>query len=127
MHSFVSFVQAQHYRDALGSRAIRKFNHKSEMVRIRLRGPETFMKWVVVSLFANITRHSELLEASEYLRGIVITVTSFERLRSFKNILVRVYSVSAATRKAPHARKPDPTHCAGHREVRYISRPRRLP
>src|SRR3989442_5413288 len=43
----LSFVQAQHYRDALESRAIRKLNHKSEMVRIRLRGLEAFMRWVV--------------------------------------------------------------------------------
>ncbi len=42
------FVQAQHYRVALESRAIRKLNHKSEMVRIRLRGLEAFMRWVVV-------------------------------------------------------------------------------
>jgi hypothetical protein len=43
----LSFVQAQHYRVALESRAIRKLNHKSETVRIRLRGPEVFMRWVV--------------------------------------------------------------------------------
>ena len=43
----LSFVQAQHYSDALESRAIRKLNHKSEMVRIRLRGREAFMSWVV--------------------------------------------------------------------------------
>src|SRR6267378_831848 len=47
MHSF-DFVQAQHYRVALESRAIRKLNHKSETVRIRLRGLEAFMRWVVV-------------------------------------------------------------------------------
>src|SRR6266566_2551056 len=46
--SHLSFVQAQHYRVALESRAIRKLNHKSEMVRIRLRGLEAFMRWVVV-------------------------------------------------------------------------------
>src|SRR2546427_8993811 len=33
----LSLVQAQHYRDALESRAIRKLNHKSEAVRIRIR------------------------------------------------------------------------------------------
>src|SRR6266478_3286255 len=33
----LSFVQAQHYRVALESRAIRKLNHKSETVRIKLR------------------------------------------------------------------------------------------
>src|SRR5260370_38318957 len=43
----LSFVQAQHYRVALESRAIRKLNHKSETVRIRLRGLEAFMRWVV--------------------------------------------------------------------------------
>ena len=43
----LSFVQAQHYRDALESRAIRKLNHKSETVRIRLRRLEEFMRWVV--------------------------------------------------------------------------------
>jgi hypothetical protein len=46
----LSFVQTQHYRDALESRAIRKLNHKSEMVRIMLRRLEAFMRWVVVSL-----------------------------------------------------------------------------
>src|SRR3989442_8263588 len=49
----LSFVQAQHYRDALESRAIRKLNHKSEMVRIRLRELEAFMRWVVVTLVEN--------------------------------------------------------------------------
>src|SRR5260370_13242932 len=39
----LSFVQAQHYRFALGSRAIRKLNHKSETLRIRLLGLEVFM------------------------------------------------------------------------------------
>ena len=34
----LSFVQAQHYLVALESRAIGKLNHKSETVRIRLRG-----------------------------------------------------------------------------------------
>ncbi len=33
----LSFVQAEHYRVALESRAIRKLNHKSETVRIKLR------------------------------------------------------------------------------------------
>ncbi len=42
----LSFVQAQHYRVALESRAIRKSNHKSETVRVRLRGLEAFMRWV---------------------------------------------------------------------------------
>jgi hypothetical protein len=45
--SSLSFVQAQHYRVALESRTIRKLNHKSEMVRIRLRGLEGFMRGVV--------------------------------------------------------------------------------
>src|SRR5216683_7132292 len=43
----LSFVQAQDYRVVLKSRAIRKLNHKSETVRIRLRGIEAFMGWVV--------------------------------------------------------------------------------
>jgi hypothetical protein len=47
----LSFVQAQHYRVALESRAIRKLNHKSETVRIRLRGLEAFMRWVVITFF----------------------------------------------------------------------------
>jgi hypothetical protein len=40
----LSFVQAQHYRVALESRAIRKLNHKSETVRIRLRGLDAFIR-----------------------------------------------------------------------------------
>jgi hypothetical protein len=44
----LSFVQAQHHRVALESRAIRKLNHKSETVRIRLRGLEAFMRWFVI-------------------------------------------------------------------------------
>src|SRR5882672_12950979 len=58
----LSLVQAQHYRVALESRAIRNLNHKSETVRIRLRGLDAFMRWVVVSLFSNITAHSAFLE-----------------------------------------------------------------
>ena len=46
MHSF-ELRTAHHYRDALESRAIRKLNHKSKMVRIRLRGLEAFVGWVV--------------------------------------------------------------------------------
>src|SRR3989442_8456851 len=51
--SHLSFVQAQHNRDALESRAIRKLNHKSEMVRIRLRGLGAFMRRAVVKLVEN--------------------------------------------------------------------------
>jgi hypothetical protein len=43
----LSFVQIQHYRVALESRAIRKLKHKSETVRIRLPRLEAFMRWVV--------------------------------------------------------------------------------
>ena len=49
----LSFVQAQHYRVALESRAIRKLNHNSETVRIRLWGLEAFMRWVVAEVDGN--------------------------------------------------------------------------
>src|SRR6266850_7143794 len=64
----LSFVQAQHYRDALESRAIRKLNHKSEMVRIRLRGLEAFMRWVVDCFLRTLWSFARQLDAYDLLR-----------------------------------------------------------
>jgi hypothetical protein len=36
---------------------IRKLNHKGETVRIRIRGLEAFMRWVVVSSQLNALHH----------------------------------------------------------------------
>src|SRR5882672_8230159 len=51
----LSFVQAQHYRVALESRAIRKLNHKSEMVRNRLRRLEAFNFGNVDAKLSNVS------------------------------------------------------------------------
>jgi hypothetical protein len=47
----LAVLEDNDYRVVLESRAIRKLNHKSETVRIRLRGLEAFMRWVVVSTY----------------------------------------------------------------------------
>jgi hypothetical protein len=61
----LSFVQAQPYRVALELRAIGKLNHKSEAVRIRLRGFEAVMRWVVVTHVVYTSQSRALTTAAQ--------------------------------------------------------------
>lgn len=63
----------------LGLRGIQKLNHKSETVRIRLRGLEVFMRWLVIPIHAGHDIGPQLFY--KILKQLGMSLEEFQKLR----------------------------------------------